>query len=220
MTNKTEFENKNGDIVPGFMKDDDTQTTSVDMSIFKMSEDELYDEPLKKETKNVVKEPKKKSGSSTLLIVLCILLFVVSAVAGFIAFKEHSKVSDIQAQLDQAVAQTTDYQNQISSLNSQIADLNKQLDDLKNIGTFSDPDKKYVKGTDLYITEEGQSMGYKKKPSVDSEFVDSSILNWGDKVTLINDAVLDKDGNYWGETDKGFIRIVYNGKEWASTEKQ
>ena len=220
MTNKNQFENKNGNVVPGFMNDDDTQSTSVDMSIFKMSDDELYDEPSKKEANNYNKAPKKKSSSSILLAVLCILLFVVAAIAGFIALKEHSKASDLQTQLDQTIAQAADYQNQVSKLNGEISSLNQQIEDLKNAGTSSDPENKYSKGTDLYITEEGQSMGYKTKPSVDSDFVDSTILNWGDKVTLIKDAVLDEKGNYWGETDKGFIRIVFDGKEWASTEKQ
>lgn len=212
--------------IPDFVEEKDEETTEntdedVDLSIFKMSEEELYDD-VDDETEE--QEPRRRHKKSSSTIILCLvlagILLITSVVSIIYAFKEHNKVNGLNAEITQLKQQNTDLQTSVNSLNTTIDDLNKKIEEINNSGASTDPDKKYPSGTVLYITEDGQGMGIKAKASIDSDFVDSSILDWGDKVTLVGDAVKDADGNYWGKIDKGFIRIEYNGEIWASTEQQ
>lgn len=209
--------------IPDFVEDkDSTESTSVDMSIFKMSDDELYDDEPKKKVSQTPSSneptPKKKSNSTIILcLVLIGVLLVTAAVSVIYAFKEHSSKAELEATVSQLTAQNNDLQNTISTLNGQIADLNAKIESNNNAGTSADPDKKYASGTVLYITEEGAGQGVKEKASMDSDFT-SDTLYWGDKVTLLADATVDSDGTYWGKIDKGFIRIEYNGEIWASVD--
>ena len=96
---------------------------------------------------------------------------------------------------------------------------------MKNAGNASDPNNKYPSGTVLYITEEGGNQGVRVSASVDAETATDSdganiVLYWGDKITLIGNATIDNDGNYWGEINSGFIRIEYDDEIWATTEEQ
>lgn len=220
----TNFDNKKVDI-PDFVED--TDSTSVDMSIFKMSDDELYDDaPKKKDTKEPKTTGKKKSNSTIVLcLVLIGILLVTSVVSLIYAVKEHGKVSTIQDELTQVKAQNTDLQNTVNSLNGQVAELNAKLEENKNSGTSSDPNNKYPSGTKLYITEDGGSQGVREKASKDADTVTGSdgnplVLYWGDSVTLTADATIDADGTYWGKYDKGYIRIEVGDEVWATTDPQ
>ena len=211
--------------IPDFVEDKDTtESTSVDMSIFKMSDDELYDdEPKKKvskESSDNVSAPKKKSNSTILLcLVLIGVLLVTAGVSIFYAFKEHSSKAELEATVSQLTAQNNDLQNSINALNGQIAELNAKIEQNNNAGSSTDPNKKYASGATLYITEEGAGQGVKEKASMDADFTDET-LYWGDKVTLLADATVDSDGTYWGKIDKGYIRIEYKGEIWASLDPQ
>lgn len=215
-------DNKELDI-PDFVEDkDSTDSTSVDMSIFKMSDDELYDDVPKKtnEEKEPKKSGKKKSNATLLLcLILCAILLVVALVSGISAIKANGKISDYEAQVTALTAKNDELQNTINGLNGQIDALNKQLEEKGKADTETDPNNKYPKGTVLYITEEGNGMGVKEEASADSDFTDTT-LYWGDEVKLIADATKDSSGNYWGKIEQGFIRIEYDGEAWASTEKQ
>lgn len=220
----TNFDEKKVDI-PDFVED--TDSTSVDMSIFKMSDEELYDDTPKKKAN---KEPKtngsKKSNSTIILcLVLIGILLVTSVVSLIYAVKEHSKVSTINDELTQVKAQNNDLQNTVNTLNGQIAELNAKIEEQKNSGTSSDPNNKYPSGTKLYITEDGGSQGVREKASKDSDTVlDSNgnplVLYWGDSITLTADATIDDNGNYWGKYDKGYIRIEVGDEVWATTDPQ
>lgn len=210
--------------IPDFVEEKDDDSTSVDMSIFKMSDEELYDDVKVKDEK----EPKvhKKKSNSTILLCLVVIgiLLVTSVVSIIYALKEHNSISAVQEQLTQAQAQNTDYVNQINTLNGQVADLNKKIEEMKNAGTTSDPNNKYSKGTLLYITEDGHTQGVRVKASKDSDYAtnadgSSVVLYWGDEVTLTADATIDENGVYWGQYDKGFFRIEVGEEVWASTEK-
>lgn len=211
--------------IPDFVEDKDaTESTSVDMSIFKMSDDELYDdEPKKKiskESSDNGSAPKKKSNSTILLcLVLIGVLLVTAGVSIFYAFKEHSSKAELEATISQLTAQNNDLQNSINALNGQIAELNAKIEQNNNAGSSTDPNKKYASGAILYITEEGAGQGVKEKASMDADFTDET-LYWGDKVTLLADATVDSDGTYWGKIDKGYIRIEYKGEIWASLDPQ
>lgn len=207
--------------IPDFVEDKDTTTSSsVDMSIFKMSDEELYDDVPQNDEKPVKKTNRKKSNATLILcLVLIVILLLTTAISVFYAFKQRSSVSELETQLNQVNAQRTDLQNQVNTLNSQVEELNSKLKELENNGAKSDPDNKYPSGTVLYITEEGTSMGVRVSPKKDSEMTEKT-LYWGDEVKLIDNAVIDDDGDYWGKIDGGYIRITCDGEEWASTEEQ
>lgn len=220
----TNFDDNNVDI-PDFLED--TDSTSVDMSIFKMSDEELYDDvPKKKETKEPKSNGKKKSNSTIILcLVLIGILLVTSIVSLIYAVKEHGKVTTINDELNQVKAKNTDLQNTVNALNGQIAELNAKIEEQKNSGTSSDPDNKYPSGTKLYITQDGGSQGVRQKASKDSDTVLDSdgtplVLYWGDSVTLTADATIDENGTYWGKYDKGYIRIIVGDEVWATTDPQ
>lgn len=220
----TNFDDNNVDI-PDFLED--TDSTSVDMSIFKMSDEELYDDvPKKKETKEPKSNGKKKSNSTIILcLVLIGILLVTSIVSLIYAVKEHRKVTTINDELNQVKAKNTDLQNTVNALNGQIAELNAKIEEQKNSGTSSDPDNKYPSGTKLYITQDGGSQGVRQKASKDSDTVLDSdgtplVLYWGDSVTLTADATIDENGTYWGKYDKGYIRIIVGDEVWATTDPQ
>ena len=210
--------------IPDFVEEkDDTDSQDVDMSIFNMSDEELYDDVPKKQDKP---KTKKKSNSTIVLcIVLICILLVTSIVATIIAFKEHSSYTKLEEELTQVKATITDYQTKINEKDNQISLLNTELESLKNSNTVSDPDNKYPSGTKLYITEDGHMQGVREKASASAETAKKSdgtsyVLYWGDSVTLTADATKDSDGNYWGQIDGGFIRIEYDGEVWATTEEQ
>lgn len=207
--------------IPDFVEDKDaTTSSSVDMSIFKMSDEELYDD-VPEEGKGDEKISHKKKSNSTLILclILVAILLLISTVSIIYGLKQHSKVSTLETELSQVKAQNTDLQNQVATLNGDISTLNGRLKELQEGGAKTDPDNKYPSGTVLYITETGGSMGVRVAPKEDAEKTDIT-LYWGDKVTLIDNAVVDDDGNYWGKIDDGYIKIVYDGEEWASTEQQ
>lgn len=211
--------------IPNFVEDKDTtESTSIDMSIFKMTDEELYDDVPKKvsvsnNNNTTINFTKKKSNSTlTLCLVLCGILLVTTVVSAVYALKQHSKVSELESSLNQYQAQINDYNTLISTKDSQINDLNSKIEELSKAGTTTDPDNKYPKGTELYVTEDGNSMAITN--TANSEDRSAKTLYWGDKVTLVEDATKDSNGNYWGKIDDGYIRIEYNGEVWASTEKQ
>lgn len=212
--------------IPGFVQDKGNEDSDeVDMSIFKMSDEELYDDVEEEEEEEEVTKPsRRRRKKSTAILILGLVLIGVLLITSFVsiifAIKEHNKVSTLNTQVTQLKAANTDLTTQVNSLNNEIEELNKKLEEVQNGGAVVDPDNKYPKGTVLYVTEAGQGMGVKKTASMDSEFVDDSFYDWGDKITLIADGVKDADGNIWGQIDKGFIRIEYKGEIWCTTEEQ
>lgn len=222
----TNYDDKELDI-PDFVEDkEDTESTSVDMSIFNMSDDELYDDVPSKDKKEPKTTGKKKSNSTIILCLILIgILLVTSVVSLIYAVKEHGKVSTLNDELTQVKAQNTDLQTKVNTLNGQVTELNAKIEEQKNAGTASDPNNKYPSGTKLYITEVGGSQGVRVKADADSDTaVDSSgnriVLYWGDSVTLTADATIDENGTYWGKCDKGYIRIEVGDEIWATTDPQ
>ena len=219
-------ENKNEGLdIPDFIEDNDKDTGSVDMSIFKMSDEELYGDSKKKKSEKLEEttEKKKNSNSTIILCLILIVILFIAAVGGIIfAVKKNSDYTKANDELTQVKATINDYQTRINNLTEQVNTLNEKIEELKKADTKSDPNSKYPKGTVLYVTEDGQGMTIKKQASMDAEAIDAAqtYADWGDKFTLLEDATLDSNGNYWGKTEKGYIRIEYNGEIWCSKEQQ
>lgn len=212
--------------IPDFIEDkDDTDSSSVDMSIFKMSDEELYDDVPKKK-KEVKTSSKKKSNSTIILCLVLIGILLVTTVVSLIyAVKEHGKITTVNDELTQVKAMNVDLQKTIDTLNAKVTELNATIEQQKNAGTTSDPNNEYPSGTKLYITEIGGSQGVREKADKDSDTVLDSdgtplVLYWGDSLTLTADATIDDNGTYWGKYDKGYIRIKVGDEVWATTTPQ
>ena len=209
--------------IPDFVEDKDTtESTSVDMSIFKMSDEELYDDEPKKKVKDTNSDieltSKKKSNSTIILcLVLIGVLLVTAGVSVIYAYKEHSTNVELQAQVSQLTAQNKDLQNNISTLNGQIAELNAKIESNNNAGTNTDPNKKYAKGSQYKINEDGQGTGIHVSADKNSDMISGSktYYDWGDVVTLLADATVDSDGSYWAKSDIGYFKIEVDGEPWA-----
>ena len=79
--------------IPDFVEDKTTTNSeSIDMSIFKMSDDELYDDA--EENEEEYREVKPRTGRVNTSLVLCLIiiaLLLITSVASLIyAFKQHS----------------------------------------------------------------------------------------------------------------------------------
>ena len=213
--------------IPNFVENKDDDSTSVDMSIFNMSDDELYEDAKEDIKEKDSKKPSKKKSNSTLLLCLILICILIGISAGAIIFavKQRGEVTSLKNQISQLSTQITELTTENSSLKTENKQLEEKLKATENAGTTSDPNNAYPKGTVLYITEDGSTQGVRVKADAASDTaIDSDgnqiVLYWGDSVTLIADATIDAKGTYWGKTDKGYIRIKVGEEIWATTEKQ
>lgn len=227
--------NKTVDI-PDFVEDkDETTSSSIDMSIFKMSDDELYDDVPKKKEKVYSQEPsapKKKSNAALILCLIFMLVFLATSVVSLIyAVKEHNEANDLRNKYSQLETIYNDTKANSEKLEAKVAELEKKIKESTSSNTVEDPNNKYPKGTILYVTEEGSSMAITKTTSTDKDQRTSYTLYWGDEVTLAEDGKKDADGNYWAKISKakidgsevsidGYVRIEWDGEIWASKDKQ
>lgn len=123
--------------IPNFEdKGNTTTSTSIDMSIFKMSDDELYEELPKTNSSYVDSgvfddEPKKKKKSGKgALIVLLIIALLAAAAGAFFAFKEHKAATEANEALAQSQAQVAELQTKVNDLTSTVENLTKQIEDM------------------------------------------------------------------------------------------
>lgn len=213
----TNFNDDKTITIPNFNDDKDTDS-SVDMSIFKMSDEELYDDVPKKTDK---KKSAKRKANSTIVLCLVVIGVLVAALTVACVYAVQ-KNKDYTAQLDKATqleAANKDLTVKVTALENEVVTLQAKLKEVENSGTVADPNAKYQAGAKLYITEVGGSQGVREKASVSSDVVTKNgsdyVLYWGDKVTLTENATVDADGNYWGKIEAGYIRIEYQGEAWA-----
>ena len=218
----TNFDRKDNTVdIPGFVEDKDTESTSVDMSIFKMSDEELYDDVPKAEKKtqdNIA--PKKKSNATLILCLVAICILLVTTVVSLIyAVKEHGKVAGLQQQVVTLTEDNSKKQATIDELNQKITANVQAQDAINEEGAVADPDKKYKAGIHLIINEDGNSMGVTSAMKTGEDYMTDKTLYWGDEVVLTEDAKKDENGNYWGKIKDGYIRIEYNGEIWADIKE-
>lgn len=182
MTNKNPYEEMFD--IPDIVEDkDETTSTSVDMSIFKMSEEELYDDgetqtnvvdDTDETTTNYEEElyttkPKKKSKAGIVfLIILLVILAAITTVSLIYALKFNKQVTETELSLQQTQAQVKDLENKNKELQTKANDLQATIDAmekaklLKNyevidgpISFRSSPNKDAEK-----ITYEGEEFAY------------------------------------------------------------
>ncbi len=143
MTNKNPYERQGKEEldIPDFVEEKTLGSDSVDMSIFKMSDDELYDDTTGdtkvygEEDDGLEERPKrKKKGNGSLILCLIIIALLLAALAGcaFYALKQHQAYVKANTGYLQMQANETNYKQQIADQAATIEALTKQIDDLKN----------------------------------------------------------------------------------------
>ena len=144
MTNKNPYERQGKEEldIPDFVEEKTAGSDSIDMSIFKMSDDELYDDT-SGDTKvygdddddNDEYVPKrKKKGNSTVILLLVIVFLLLAALAGvgFYALKQHQAYVKANTAYLQMQANENNYKTQIADQATTIETLNKQIEEIKS----------------------------------------------------------------------------------------
>ena len=138
MSNKNPYENSEELDIPDFVEEKTSTDSSIDMSIFKMSDDELYDDATEEKKQEVDDEddyePKRKKGSGGSLVVALIIIFLLLAALGgaaFYAWKQHEAYVKANTAYLQMQANEENYKKQIADQSATIEALNKQISDLQ-----------------------------------------------------------------------------------------
>lgn len=207
MLDFNEKDNETVDI-PDFVEDK-TESKSIDMSIFKMSDEELYDDQdedqddLDEETFKV----KRKINTSAIWAILCVVFLVLSVVCGVLMFKAKSTVSDLEAQVKQLQATQASYQQQLQEKDNTISSLNAQIEQMKKVD----------EGTRYKITAD--SVNFRTSASIDANktsYNDHEVA-WKNEVFKVLEIVTDSSGNKWAKLDDNtYFAIVYNNESLAS----
>ncbi|MBQ2583401.1 MAG: hypothetical protein II577_05830 [Erysipelotrichaceae bacterium] len=133
MTKKNPYENQEDTLdIPDFVEEKtSTDSETVDMSIFKMSDEELYDDAQEEETEEVERKPAKKKGNGLLIFSLIVNLLLLAACAGavFYALNQHSAYVKANTENQQVKAAQEVLKQQIAEKDATIEALNKQIED-------------------------------------------------------------------------------------------
>ena len=228
MTNKNPYE-KSGSYyeddnetltIPDFVEDRNgtssnasptlTDSTSVDMSLFKMSDEELYDDVDKREVVDEQRPRKRSKATLVLSLVLIGLLLLTSIGAILYALKQRNSYVEANTKYLQLQANQEEYQKQIAEKDAKIAELNKEIEELKA--------KPSSKGTVYEITE--GPISFRKTPSVDGEsttYEGNEYAENGEKYTVLE--VIDDEndeGRRWAKiSDNVYFCIGYWDSIWA-----
>ena len=228
MTNKNPYEKSSS----FFEKDDDTVTipdfvedrtgnssnssstftdsTSVDMSIFKMSDDELYDDVDKKEAVEEYR-PRKKSKATLVLSLLLIGLLLLTSIGAIIyALKQRNSYVEANTKYLQLQANQEEYQKQIAEKDAKIEELRKEIEELKS--------KPAVSGTVFEIID--GPITFRKTPGVDGEttsYKGKEQAENGETYTVLEVIEDENDeGRKWAKiSDNVYFCIGYWDSIWA-----
>ncbi len=156
--------------IPDFVEDKTTTNSeSIDMSIFKMSDDELYDDV--EENEEDYREVKPRTGRSNTSLVLCLIiiaLLLITSVASLIyAFKQHSAYVKVNTSYLQVLANEETYKKQLAEKDATIEALNQQI--ANNTGKKDD-----TAGTMTYEITDGPVV-FRNKPTRDRD--DETMFN-------------------------------------------
>lgn len=156
--------------IPDFVEDrTTTNSESVDMSIFKMSDEELYDD--EENNDDSYREVKPRRAGSNTSLVLCLIiigLLLITSVASLIyAFKQHSAYVKANTNYLQVLANEETYKKQLAEKDATIEALNQQI--------ANNPGKKEeTAGTVTYEITDGPVV-FRSRPTRDRD--DDTLFN-------------------------------------------
>ena len=212
--------------IPDFVEDktDAAETTvsettgysDPDLSIFKMSDEELYDDDDEDED-----EPHEKRKGGNVSLILCViamlLLLATSVAAVYYAYKQHQAYINANTSYLQLQANENAYKKQIADKDAQIADLTKQIEELKKSDSSSSSSD--ATGTLVYKVVDGP-LSFRKAPGMDAELTTyngNEKAENGSKFQVIE--IIDDEAEAtrkWAKiSDEVYFCIGYLGEVWA-----
>ena len=142
MTRKNPYENQDETLdIPDFFEDNnsfekqETDSGTVDMSIFKMSDEELYDDVSQEDDgqETGTRTINRKLNTTALLVLGIMLLLLATCVGSLIyAASQHRAYVKANTNYNQVLANQDAYKQQIAEKDAMIESLNKQIEELKN----------------------------------------------------------------------------------------
>jgi hypothetical protein len=199
--------NKNDETldIPDFIEDQ-SDDSLVDLNIFQMSDDDLYDQDeevkqIKKEEKRENKPSKSSKGSPVLLIVLILLLFLTATSSFIFAMQSKNSYEKLRQDYLELTKINNDLSMQVTSLTDQITSLNTEIADLKKV---------------TYTVTDGP-LRYRNSPSFDANFVDyNGIGQIGNGETFVALEVIEDQDDTWVKITEGvYVCIASYDEVWV-----
>ena len=225
MTNKNPYLKQDTDEldIPDFVEEKTrSDSNSIDMSIFKMSDDELYDDTSDKtrvysdddydDDEDMPKRKRKGNSSLILCLIIIFLLMALLAGAGFYAYKQHQAYVKANTYYLQMQANEANYKKQIADQATTIETLNKQIEELKNSAKGE--------GNIIYEIVDGP-ISFRKGPSRDSDgtvYNDKDVASNGEKykvIEVVADNDPDEDLRWAKVADNVYFCIGTSEEDWA-----
>ncbi len=223
MTNKNPYTKDTGDLdIPDFVEEKTrSDSNSIDMSIFKMSDDELYDDTSDQtkvygeedyDSESAPKRKKKGNGSLILCLVIIFLLMALLAGAGFYALKQHQAYVKANTAYLQMQANEANYKKQIADQATTIETLSKQIEELKNSAKGE--------GNIVYEIIDGP-ISFRTGPSRDSDdttYNGNDVASNSEKykvIEIVADEDPDEDLKWAKVADKVYFCIGTSEEVWA-----
>lgn len=220
MTNRNDFNNDETIDIPDFVEEKTKTDSDIDLSIFKMSDEELYDDS-PEETDNDFEElkPKKKNNlRTTLMICIIIIIILLATSIGSIIYglKQHSNYVKANTENVQLRANEENYKSQINEKDATIAALTEQL----NNRSSSDSSTPAGQGDTVYEIVDGP-LHFRNEPTTDADEVSyngKSLAENGEKfkvIEIVNDKDLGGSLKWAKVADNVYFCVEDNGNVYA-----
>ena len=209
--------------IPDFIEDKtiSDSSTSVDMSIFKMSDDELYDDTGTSENNldddddfEELRPKKKRKGNTPMIVCLVLIVLLLAGCIGSLvyALKEHKALVKVKTEYLQVQANEENYKRQIQEKDETINALTMQIEELKNAN-------KKGEGNLIYEVVDGP-LTFRTKASKSGDattYKDESYAYNGEKFNVIEVVPGEDDSSYsWAKvTDSVYFCIGSEDDVWA-----
>lgn len=223
MTNKNPYENQDTVDIPDFVEDK-TNSSSVDMSIFKMNDnyddDDQYDDEDDYTDELEPRKPLKLNVPVIILGVLVAVLLIVSIVSIIKKSSADKQVEELTTQVETLKKKNKAYEDEISTLNAKVAELeagkkDDKKDDKEDKKDDKDDDKE-VSGDGNYVIVVDGGVNLRDEPSMDGEVVGS--IGEG-AFEGVGDPIEDEDGNIWIKTNEGsYACMKYQGQTFIKAK--
>lgn len=218
MTDKNPYENDSTIDIPDFVEDTDTNSSDLDMSIFKMSDEELYDDVNKKKNTEEPSKSSKGSDKSSLIVCLIIIGLLLATSCASIFYALNQKKA------------TEEWKDKYYTISTKLPEENKNnntsANSGNNTGTNENTDAnkpEESKGT-VYVIKDGP-ISFRSSPERDT--TPSNIITYdgkdsaknGEEYTIletITNKDSDGDSYTWGKiADKVYLCIAHGSDYWA-----
>lgn len=215
MTKKNPYENQNDTLdIPDFFEEKTSEATdsnTVDMSIFKMSDEELYDDVNEDEELETTTTRTSRKLNVTVLLGLIIMLLLLATCVGSLiyAYSQHKAYVKANTNYNQVLANQDAYKQQIAEKDALIENLNRQIEDLKNA---SNPTVGVYEVVDGPITFRSSA---ERSDDNSTTYNGNETAEDGEKFNVI-EISKDDEGYYWAKiADEVYFCLGTSDEVWA-----